>query len=173
MDEDSKLLGSELQASREGRRPKLLQPDVGVALGVSRTTIQNIENGKFKKISPTIREYAELLGWPEGAVDHVFAGGRLADFDAAGAPDAEPEPAPSLGLSPAVEYELRSGDVLGSQVINLGPDEEDGQIIVVLQGKKGASKEEVARVAARFRKARRHLQGIGADADDGEVADSG
>lgn len=170
MDEDPKLLGSELQASREGRRPKLLQPDVGVALGVSRTTVQNIEAGKFKKVNPTVREYAKLLGWPDGAVDHVFAGGKLADFPPSAPPEATQEDLPGLGLSPAVEYELRSGDVLGSQVINLGPDEEDGQIIVVLQGKKGATQEEVARVAARFRKARRHLQGITADAE--EVADS-
>lgn len=170
MDEDSKLLGSELQASREGRRPKLLQPDVGAALGVSRTTIQNIENGKFKKISSTIREYAELLGWPEGAVDHVYAGGTLSDFPAGAPAEAVQDELPGLGLSPAVVYELRAGDVLGEQVINLGPDEEDGQIIIVLQGKKGANKEEVARVAARYRKARRHIQAIAADAD--EVAES-
>lgn len=168
MDEDSKLLGSELQASREGRRPKLLQPEVGEALGVSRTTIQNIENGKFKKISTTIREYAKLLGWPDGAVDFVFQGGRLADFPPAAAPESA-SAAPGLGLSPAVEYELKSGQVLDSQVINLGPDEEDGHLIVVLQGRKDATPEEVQKVAARYRKARRHLQSIAAEAD--EVAD--
>ncbi|QQC89871.1 helix-turn-helix domain-containing protein [Streptomyces alfalfae] len=177
MDEDTQLdpqlLGSELQASREGRRPKLLQPEVAEALGVSRTTIQNVEAGKFKRISATVRRYAQYLGWPDGAVEHVAAGGRLCDFHASAhiaASAEDPAPPQSLGLSPAVEYELRAGDVLDSQVINLGPDEEDGQIIVVLQGKKGASQEEVARVAARYRRARRHLQGIAADAD--EVADS-
>lgn len=168
MDEDTQLLGSELQASREGRRPKVLQPEVAEALGVSRTTIQNIEAGRFKRISATVRKYAEYLGWPDGAVDHVAAGGRLADFHASAriAAPTEDSPPPSLGLSPTVEYELRSGKTLESTVINLGPDEDDGHIIVVLQGKKNATPEEVQRVAERYRRARRHLQSIAADADE-------
>ncbi|MEL3949490.1 hypothetical protein [Streptomyces sp. LNU-CPARS28] len=168
MDEDSKLLGSELQASREGRRPKLLQPDVGAALNVSRTTIQNIEAGRFKKINPTIREYAKLLGWPDGAVEYVHAGGRLADFPDV-APEPEPREVPDLGLSPTVEYELYSGRTLESTVINLGPDEDDGHIIVVLQGRKDASPEEIQKVAERYRRVRRRIQIVASDAD--EVAD--
>ncbi|MFF5001763.1 helix-turn-helix transcriptional regulator [Streptomyces phaeochromogenes] len=172
MDDDSKLLGSELQASREGRRPKLTQPDAADALGVSRTTIQNIEAGKFKKINPTIRDYARLLGWPDGAVDHVQAGGRLADLPMGTAPASVTEAAPLVGLSPAVEFELRSNETLEDAVINLGPDEADGHIIVVLQGRKGASPEELRRVAARYRRARRYLQGIATAAEADEVADS-
>jgi hypothetical protein len=74
-------------------------------------------------------------------------------------------------LSPAIEYELRSSETLDSTVINLGPDEDDGHVIVVLQGRKGATPEEVARIAARYRKARRVLQGLAAEPDD-DVADS-
>ncbi|WP_326729031.1 helix-turn-helix transcriptional regulator [Streptomyces phaeochromogenes] len=172
MDDDSKLLGSELQASREGRRPKLTQPDVADALSVSRTTIQNIEAGKFKKINATIRDYARLLGWPDGAVDHVQAGGRLADLPVGTAPASVTEAAPLLGLSPAVEFELRSHETLDSTVINLGPDEADGHIVVILQGRKGASPEEIERVAGRYRRARRYLQAVTTAVEADEVADS-
>jgi DNA-binding XRE family transcriptional regulator len=163
-------LGEALQAAREGRRPRLTQPEAAEKLGVSRTTIQNIEAGRFNKITPTIRGYARLLGWPDGAVDqgNVDVGADPEPQD-----PAEP-PAASLqqsGLPPAVQYELQTNETLDSTVITLGPDEEDGQVIVVLQGRKGATPEEVARIAARYRKVRRTLQGLAADDDDG-VADA-
>jgi DNA-binding XRE family transcriptional regulator len=51
MDETTKRLGEALQAAREGRRPKLTQPEAAKALGVGRSTIQNIERGQFVKIA--------------------------------------------------------------------------------------------------------------------------
>jgi DNA-binding XRE family transcriptional regulator len=170
MDDDSKRLGSELQRARESRRPRLKQGDAGEALGVSRTTIQNIEHGKFTRINSTVRKYARLLGWPEGAEDRVMAGGPVLDEGASVSSPSNEASSSELGLSPEVEYELRTGETLGSQVINLGPDDEDGHIIVVLQGRKGATPEEVERIAARYRRARRHLQGLAAES--GEVAET-
>lgn len=143
-------------------------------MGVSRTTIQNIEAGKFQKVTSTIREYARLLGLDEQWIDRVMSGeqpAQDASGASAGADDGGQQDAAGLGLSPAVEYELRTSETLGSAVINLGPDEDDGHVIVVLQGRKGATPEEVARIAARYRKARRILQGIASEPDD-EVADS-
>lgn len=168
MDEDTKRLGTALQASREGRRPRLTQPEAAEALGVSRTTIQNIEAGRFNKVNRTIRDYAALLGWSDGAVERVASGGS--PLDVVPATDTDEDRGENLPLPPAVEYELRSAETLDAAVINLGPDEDDGHVIVVLQGKKGATPEEVARIAARYRKARRYLQGLAADPDG--VADS-
>ncbi|MFE0727891.1 helix-turn-helix domain-containing protein [Streptomyces antibioticus] len=169
MDQDYVRLGAELKAAREHRRPRLTQPDAAQALGVGRSTVQKMESERVSQVTPTtVRAYARLLGWTDDSVDRVLAGG-----DPAIASDRGDRPltgSPNLGLSPAVEYELRAGKVLDSQVINLGPDESDGQIIVVLQGKKDATPEEVERIAARYRRARRHLQGISADAD--QVAES-
>lgn len=168
MDQDSKRLGSALQVAREALRPKVGQERAADAIGVSRTTIQNFEHGKFQKVSSTIREYARFLGWPDGEADRIFEGREVAT--AAEQRDAASggESLSGLGLAPAVEFELRSSETLGSQVINLGPDEEDGHIIIVLQGKKGSTPAQIERVAERFRKARRHLQGIAADAADVE-----
>lgn len=171
MDEDdTKRLGSLLQAAREARRPRLNQPDAAKQLGTSRTTIQNIEAGKFATVNRTVREYAALLGWPEGAAERVAAGAPAPALSSS-EPASEPGTgAPPLPLPPAVDYELRNAETLDATVINLGPDDDDGHVIVVLQGRKGATPDEVARLAERYRKVRRYVQSLGAD-DDG-VAES-
>ncbi|MGW0566138.1 helix-turn-helix domain-containing protein [Streptomyces tauricus] len=166
MDQDFVRLGAELKAARLRRRPRMTQPEAAEALRVSRSTVQKMEGAGVAQVAPpTVQAYARLLGWTAESVDRVLAGDGpvMADED-----QEQPAQAPArgLGLTPAVEYELRSGRVLDSQVINLGPDENDGHIIVVLQGKKNATPAEVERIAARYRRARRHLQGITADADE-------
>jgi len=170
MDEMTRRLGEALQAAREGRRPKLTQPEAAKQLGVGRSTVQNIERGQFAKINRTVREYAALLGWPDGAADRVAEGDAVGDTVGDAAVEPEPSSVGSLPLPPAVEYELRANETLDSTVISLGPDEDDGHVIVVLQGRKGATPDEVARIAARYRKARRYLQGLASDAD--EVAEN-
>ncbi|MGW2908806.1 hypothetical protein ACWC91_41555, partial [Streptomyces sp. NPDC001204] len=116
----------------------------------------------------TIRDYAALLGWPDGAIERVTAGGPVAAADEPAT--ATGTDADALPIPPAVEYELRSAQTLDAAVITLGPEEDDGHVIVILQGKKDASPEEVARIAARYRKARRYLQGLSSEPD--EVAES-
>jgi DNA-binding XRE family transcriptional regulator len=165
MDEATQRLGGLLQAAREGRRPKLTQPAAAAQLGVSRTTVQNIEAGKFGRVNAKVREYARLLGWDEQAVDRVMVGGSPDRPHQAAAEDGS-RGAGGLGLPPAVEYELRQSETLEAGVIPLGPDEDDGHIIVVLQGRKGATPEEMARIAARYRKPRRLLQGLAGEPDD-------
>ncbi|MHB9862141.1 helix-turn-helix transcriptional regulator [Streptomyces sp. YIM S03343] len=167
MDEGTKRLGTRLQVAREARRPRLTQPAAAELLGVSRTTVQNIEAGQFVTVNHRVREYAKLLGFADGEAERIVAGEpepTLADLA-----QVRPESSP-LPLPPAVEYELRSSQTLESAVINLGPDEDDGHVIFVLQGRKDATPEEVARIAARYRKVRRYLQNLAAD--DDEVAES-
>jgi DNA-binding XRE family transcriptional regulator len=172
MDEQTTRLGEAIQEAREAKRPRLTQPQAAEQLGVSRTTVQNIERGRFTKVTPTVREYARLVGLPAGAVDTIMAGGSPPpSLELVDASAEEPETATrfgTFGLAPAVEYELRQGQTLESMVINLGPDENDGHLIVALQGRKDSSPEEVARIAARFRKARSLLQGL---TKSDEVAD--
>lgn len=163
MDDATKKLGTRLQVAREALRPRLTQPAAAETLGVSRTTIQNIESGDFVRVSKTVRRYAELLGFPDGEADRIASGEQAAEAEQA----AEPS---RLPLPPAVEYELRSSETLEAGVIPLGPDEDDGHIIVILQGRKGASPEELERIAARYRKPRRMLQGLASEPD--EVAES-
>lgn len=173
--QDYVRLGAELKAARKRMRPRVSQDDAAQALGVSRSSIQKIENGSADRVTrATVLAYARYVGWTSESYDRVLAGESpvlAAPHEAAAAPvspveDGIRDHLTGLGLSPTVEYELRSGKTLESTVINLGPDEDDGHIIVVLQGRKDASPEEVQRVAARYRRARRHLQSIAADVDE-------
>ncbi|MVO87892.1 helix-turn-helix domain-containing protein [Streptomyces sp. p1417] len=178
--QDFVRLGAELKEARERMRPRVSQPGAAEALGVSRSTIQKIENGNAAQVFvTTVRAYVRFVGWTDDSYERVLAGGDPTPVDggqqtsveqaASDLLEEEASPRAGLGLSPTVEYELRSSETLESTVINLGPDEDDGHIIVVLQGKKGATPEEVQRVAERYRRVRRHLQVVATDAD--EVAD--
>ncbi|MFJ5638709.1 helix-turn-helix domain-containing protein [Streptomyces sp. NPDC093223] len=163
MDQDFARLGEQLKAARQARRPRVSQTDAAGALGVGRSTIQKMESDSVGQVTrSTVLVYAQWLGWTEDSVDRVLDGGDPAIGDST---KPAVRPVPDLGLTPEVEYELRAGKVLGSQVFNLGPDDSDGQIIVLLQGKKDATPEEVERIAARYRRARRHLQGIASESD--------
>lgn len=161
MDERTKKLGSLLQVARQARRPKLTQPEAAAAIGVSRGTIQKIEAGDFAEVNKNVRKYASFLGFTDGEADRVARGEHEVTLEDA------PEPGQ---LPPAVEYELRSSKTLEAGVIPLGPDEADGHVIVILQGRKDASPEELERIAARYRKPRRMLQGLAGESD--EVAES-
>lgn len=163
MDEGTKKLGSLLQVARQARRPKLTQPEAAAAIGVSRGTIQKIEAGDFAEVNRNVRKYASLLGFTDGEADRVARG----EHEVTGEPTAGSD---QLPLPPAVEYELRSSETLEAGVIPLGPDEADGHVIVILQGRKGASPEELQRIAARYRKPRRMLQNLAGEGD--EVAES-
>lgn len=172
--QDFVRLGTELKAARKRMRPRVSQDDAAHALAVSRSTVQKIENGGAASVSRTaLLAYVQYVGWTEASIARVL-GGEAPEMAETRETAAAPSPVEqavgdqlgALGLSPTVALELRSGETLESTVINLGPDEDDGHIIVVLQGRKGATPEEVEKVAARYRRARRHLQSIAADVDE-------
>lgn len=56
---DSKAIGAALKAAREAA--KLSQDDVGDQVNVGQSTIQRIEDGKFKKLTETILAVGEML----------------------------------------------------------------------------------------------------------------
>lgn len=165
MDEGTKRLGTQLQVAREARRPRLTQTAAAELVGVSRSTVQNIEKGDFVQVTQPVRDYAALLGFADGEAERIVAGEPDAPAEQATASTPERLPLPA-----AVEYELRSSEILEAGVIPLGPDEDDGHIIVILQGRKGASPEELKRIAERYRKPRRLLQGLAGEPD--ETADN-
>ncbi|MDI9887309.1 helix-turn-helix domain-containing protein [Streptomyces sp. HNM0645] len=129
-------LGEALQARRMAMKPRPTQEQAAKALGVSRTLIQNIERGKpFEKVTPSIREYARYVGWADGSVDRVLAGGD---------PTLVGEPAPSVpeipGLPGRVQYELRQdGDLVDTVVIRLPGG---GSAVVIVKDQPGATPEQ-------------------------------
>ncbi|MEW2415355.1 helix-turn-helix transcriptional regulator [Streptomyces sp. NPDC046866] len=134
MDQDWVRLGEALKAARVATRPKLTQTDVAERLGVSRATVQNIEQGKgFKRVSSAIRAYGTLVGWTADSPEQVLAGGDPTPDD----PSRRPVVAPSVakGLPLTVQDELeRDGAVVDTAVVHLP----DGTAVTVIV--KGASK---------------------------------
>lgn len=137
MDHDWQRLGKALQATRRARTPKITQDQAAAELGVSRSAIQNIERGVgFTKTTPTLREYARRLGWQDGSIDAVLAGGEptLAGEDPALAP------AELHGLPSRVKRELeQEGDLVDTAVIQLPGG---GTAVVIVKDQPGATPEQ-------------------------------
>lgn len=153
-------------AFAEARRAEnLTQTDVADRISVSRTPIQAIERGHasgkpFLKVTGTMRAYARLLGWTDASIDQVLAGG---DPEKVAPPPPPSAPEPPSDLPPAIALELRSGQTIDSTVVHLGPEDSDARIIVVLKGESDMTDEQLEDAWRRWRKSRRHLQGITSD----------
>ena len=163
MDPDWTRLGKALQAARRAPSIGLTQEEMAVALGVGRSVIQLIEGGKeYKKPTPAMRTYAARVGWAEGSVERVLAGGdpiltgQLETEPPAKADQEAPaESAADAGLPLRIVHELKTrGDLLDTAVIPLG---DGASMVVVVKGKPGASQEEIARNLEAWREAQGQL----------------
>lgn len=141
MNLDWQRLGQALKATRSKVRDpetgaKLTQEQAAAELGVSRSVIQNIERGiGFDKPTSTIRQYARRLGWDDGSVEAVLAGG---DFTLA--PEGEPAGAPLAGLPVRIQHELeQDGEIVDTAVIPLPGG---GSAVVVVKNPPGATPEQ-------------------------------
>ncbi|MEV5939888.1 helix-turn-helix transcriptional regulator [Streptomyces sp. NPDC051994] len=169
MDQDWAALGEALKAAREACRPKVRQEDVAAALNISRATVQNIERGqKFKKVSSTIRAYAQLLGWTLDSPEQILAGGEPTPAADASVPAGLAERA-DTGLPMVVQDELdRDGALVETAVIPLG----DGtnMVVIVKGGSKNPTPAERQRHLEAWRRAQPHLRELmnpaGSDAND-------
>lgn len=161
MDRDWTRLGKALQAARRAPSVGLTQEEMAEALGVGRSVIQLIEGGKeYKKPTASMRTYAARVGWAEGSIERVLAGGD--PILAGGAPaggevvqSLQTESAPEAGLPLRIVHELKGrGDLLDTAVIPLG---DGASMVVVVKGKPGASNEEIARNLEAWREAQGQL----------------
>ncbi|MEV6081276.1 helix-turn-helix transcriptional regulator [Streptomyces sp. NPDC052069] len=162
MDQDSARLGAALKATRLARDPKLTQEGAAAALNVSRATVQNLERGTGSaKVSPTVRAYAQLLGWTADSVDRVLAGGEPR---IAGEPGAEPSATFEPSRLPLrIVDEIESGGALvDTAVIPLG---EDATMVIVVKGRPDASPAEIQAALEAWRRAQPQLRDLSADQD--------
>ncbi|MDH6610221.1 transcriptional regulator with XRE-family HTH domain [Streptomyces sp. SAI-208] len=147
----------------------LTQVEVAQRLSVTRTPVQAVERGRqpngnpFNKITATMRAYARLVGWTEDSPARILRG---EEPEPATRPDSATEPEPASDLPMAVQRELRSGRTLDHAVVNLGSQaDDDTRLIVVLQGGKDMTEEEIDAAWEKWRKTRRHLQAIPGESD--------
>lgn len=155
MDLDWTRLGKALRDARRAAPVSLTQEEMAEAIGVGRSVIQLIEAGnEYKKPTPSVRAYAARVGWEEGSIERVLAGG---DPQMKGAtPQAPAADVPSeTGLPLRIVHELKGrGDLLDTAVIPLG---DDASMVVVVKGKPGASIEEIERSLEAWRAAQGQL----------------
>ncbi|WP_263165462.1 helix-turn-helix transcriptional regulator [Streptomyces sp. SCSIO ZS0520] len=152
-------LGDAFQHARAARDPKLTQDDAAQALGVSRATVQNMERGKgTTKVTPTMRAYAQLLGWTPGSIEAVLEGGEPSyTSDAAAAIGAVPE----TGLPLRIVHELeRPGELVDTAVI---PLTDDADMVVVVKGRQTATREQLLAALEAWRRAEPQLQSLDDD----------
>lgn len=156
MDLDPVRLGAALKATRLSRKPRLTQEAVASTLDVSRATVQNIERGVgATKATPTIRAYAQLLGWTPASVDRVLAGGEPSLAGAEGGDVAAIPPEPSRLPLRIVDELADEGALLDTAVIPLGAD---ASMVIVVKGRPDASPEEIRAALEAWRRAQPQLR---------------
>ncbi|MCH0538366.1 helix-turn-helix domain-containing protein [Streptomyces sp. MUM 203J] len=153
---DWKRLGQLLAEERQALG--MTQQQMAARLGVSRQPVYAIEHGgPFKRITSTMRTYAQLVGWEDGSIEAVLAGGQPVRRQrigpaAVGEPIAAEERAKSravaedgINLPPRIRAESTGGEVLDHGVFDLTPEDagEGVQLLVVV--KKGASPQGILR----------------------------
>jgi transcriptional regulator with XRE-family HTH domain len=154
MDRDWARLGKALQAARKASG--VTQEQLADELGVGRSAVQLIERGKeFSKPSQTQRAFARRVGWADGSIEAVLAGGEPVVKPAATSPPS-PEDALSDSRLPLriVDELADDGALLDTTVVPLG---DDARMVVVVKGKPGASAAELRRNLEKWRAAYQHL----------------
>lgn len=134
-------LGEKLKSARV--ELGIEQQGIAAAIGVQRGAVRNIERGDVAKISPTMRQYARLVGWTSDSLDRVLAGGepiREAEAGSAGVPA---EGRPTLDLAVDVQESLTQGPLLKSQVVEVATPAGRVRATIVLRGEDGATPEEL------------------------------
>ncbi|MFE0647466.1 helix-turn-helix domain-containing protein [Streptomyces sp. NPDC059534] len=152
MEQNWKVVAEALRASRLAQGWS--QEELATRANTSRATIQNLEYGPARKrISRKLQDVTEALGWPPGHVGALLAGA------AAGLPNGSPEPAPTpqrSDLPLAVARELGAGDLLDTQVLDLGGS--DARMIVVVRAADGATPEQIEQALEQWRHVQQNLQ---------------
>ncbi|MEU4172154.1 helix-turn-helix domain-containing protein [Streptomyces sp. NPDC026665] len=116
------------------------QQQVAAAIGVGRGAVRNIERGEVAKISPSIRQYARIVGWTEDSPERVLAGGEPLMRDSPAVEPGVRAVAPDLAMD--VQESLRRGPLLQSRVVEVETPAGKVRATIVLRGEDGASPEE-------------------------------
>ncbi|WP_159400881.1 helix-turn-helix domain-containing protein [Streptomyces sp. NRRL B-24484] len=133
MTRDWARLGSLLKAGRQaGGRT---QDELGSAIGVTRNSLATIEAGRATRVTATIRSYAREVGWDDGSVEAVLAGGEPTLRESEPAAAAQPSDL-ELALARALMkrlparllQELSDGHVIDTDIVDL---REDGSAAVM------------------------------------------
>lgn len=145
MTRDWARLGQALASTRE--QLGYTQEQVAERLDIAKSTLQFIEQGKpRKKVTPTIRAYARLVGWTDESAADVLTGGNptmrgTKSESAEERPPVAPDVAHDLSLH--ARQALREGPLLYEDVITMETAGGEVRATVVVRGKPDATEEEM------------------------------
>lgn len=135
-------LGAAVRSAREALG--LSQEQLAAVAGVSRSTVQGLERGRVPKSeAPSSLPHIErALGWPAGTALEVAEGAEAPDVNAPKNVSLARPPAMArdgmLDRLPAqIREELQAGEVLGVDVVDLGPTSAGTRMIVVVKRDEG------------------------------------
>lgn len=136
MEQNWKAVADAIRASRLAHG--MTQEELALKVGVSRVTIQSLESGNSRtRVSSALLEVARSLGWPNGRVEDLLAGG---DSSLSARPARRPVEGADLPLR--ITEELDHGRTYDAQVVDL-PGESGARMIVVVKGDADATPEQI------------------------------
>lgn len=141
MDGDWERLGN---AVRDARNSKgLSQKGLATLAGKKRTVIQTIERGhRFRSVTKTLRNVERALGWGQGSVSIILAGGEPLGPDRADelVVGGQLRPGFGEGLPIRVVRALAQGATLDTTIVPLSPT---ADMVIVVKVRTDATPDEV------------------------------
>lgn len=153
MEQNWKAVAEAIRASRLAMG--MTQERLAHEVGVSRVTIQSLESGSPRtRVSTALLEVARTLGWPNGRVEELLAGGDSAPPVRHARQDEKPE---GSGLPLRIAEELEQGRTYDAQVVDL-PGESGARMIVVVKGDNDATPEQIQEALLAWRRMAKRMQ---------------
>jgi transcriptional regulator with XRE-family HTH domain len=175
MSEDWVRLGAAVREAREAKR--LTQAGLGAEVGVGETTVANVERARTRKVTPTLRSMARVLGWTPDSIEAVLAGGSptaqpdiVVRRDDGTVAEIEIKKYAREGMPLRIAQALTEGSTLDTTIVPLGPG---ADMVVVVKGRPTASPEELRAALLAWEKREGHLERLGLVADDEEPRGEG
>jgi DNA-binding XRE family transcriptional regulator len=149
MAQDWKRLADAVRDARKRHVPPLRQEDLAERAQVSLGSIQTLERGAgYTRMPRAAYSVAHVLGWTTESIDAVLSGGDPTlreQQDGAQPSVAAADYAARLPL--AVRDALSAGELVDTEVLDLGPDDSGMRMIVVVTREERSS-EDVERMRA-------------------------
>lgn len=139
MERDWTRLGRAIADARKAKG--MTQDELAGAVGVGRSTVQSLERGarQHPKVLPTHRAIARVLDWTESSIEAVLTGGE--PTGSGRGPTPVPPATTGHGDSQAdellddlterVRLALLGGRVVDSDVVELGPDDGESEVVMI------------------------------------------
>ena len=157
MNGDWARLSAAVRAARRGIG--LSQMELAEQAGVKRTVVQTIERGhEFRRITGTLLGIERALDWGPGSVRNILDGGDPLRSDANGEPRTSRRSRVGGDLSFRVASRLSQGTILDTAIVPLTPH---ADVVVVVQGRAGATREELLAALRAWEKREGHLGQLG------------